>query len=42
MNLKTQLIGTNCLQFLPMYKLSQDHLEIFFGSIRAQGGYNNI
>lgn len=24
-----------------MYKLSQDHLEIFFGSIRAHGGYNN-
>jgi len=23
-----------------MYKLSQDHLEIFFGSNRAQGGYN--
>lgn len=41
LNLKTQLIDTNCLQFLPMYKLSQDHLEIFFGSIRAQGGYNN-
>lgn len=41
MNLKTQLINTNLLQFLPMYKFSQDHLEIFFGSIRAQGGYNN-
>jgi len=24
-----------------MYKLSQDHSEIFFGSIRSQGGYNN-
>lgn len=24
-----------------MYKLSKDHLEIFFGSVRSQGGYNN-
>lgn len=29
MNLKTQFIDTNLLQFLPMYKLSQDHLKIF-------------
>lgn len=27
--------------FLPTYKLSQDHLEIFFGAIRAQSGFNN-
>jgi len=24
-----------------MYKLSQDHLEMFFGSVTAQGCYNN-
>jgi len=24
-----------------MYKLSQDHLEMFFGIVKAQGGYNN-
>jgi len=24
-----------------MYKISQDHLELFFGSVRAMGGYNN-
>lgn len=35
------LIATNILQFLPLYKFSQDHLELFFGSIRSQGGYNN-
>lgn len=29
------------LKFLPVYKCSQDHLELFFGSVRAQGGYNN-
>jgi len=23
------------------YKLSQDHLETFFSSIRSRGGYNN-
>ena len=29
------------LKFLPMYKFSQDHLEIFFSFIRYQGGWNN-
>ncbi|CAG4936009.1 unnamed protein product [Colias eurytheme] len=27
--------------FLPLYKLSQDHIEIFFGAIRSMGGFNN-
>lgn len=27
--------------FIPAYKMSQDHLELFFGSIRSCGGYNN-
>jgi len=39
-NIKSQLIDTNCLKFIPMYKLSQDHLNIFFGSVKSQGGYN--
>lgn len=29
------------LQFLSTYKLSQDHLEIFFSAIRSRGGHNN-
>lgn len=35
------ILETQMLRFLPTYKLSQDHLEIFFGSIWAQGGFNN-
>lgn len=40
-NLKNSLIDTNKLKYLPFYKLSQDHLEIFYGCVRAQGGNNN-
>ena len=29
------------LKYLLTYKLSQDHLELFFGAIRAAGGFNN-
>lgn len=29
------------LIYLPLYKTSQDHLELFFSSIRAKGGWNN-
>ncbi|ELT87842.1 hypothetical protein CAPTEDRAFT_208146 [Capitella teleta] len=29
------------LKFVCTYKLSQDHLELFFGKIRRQFGYNN-
>lgn len=29
------------LAYLPMYKISQDHIELIFGCIRSQGGYNN-
>lgn len=29
------------LEFLLSYKLSQDHLEIFFSAIRSRGGFNN-
>lgn len=27
--------------FLMTYKLSQDHIETFFGAIRSRGGFNN-
>lgn len=36
-----KLIGNDILQFLPVYKCSQDHVELFFSSIRSHGGYNN-
>ncbi|CAB3236478.1 unnamed protein product [Arctia plantaginis] len=29
------------LKFVPLYKISQDHLELFFSAIRARGGFNN-
>lgn len=29
------------LKYLLTYKLSQDHLEIFFGAVRSKGGFNN-
>lgn len=29
------------LLFLPMYKCSQDHIELFFSSVRSRGGWNN-
>lgn len=29
------------LEFLPTYKLSQDHIELFFGNIRMSGWCNN-
>lgn len=27
--------------YTPVYRLSQNHLELFFGSVRAMGGHNN-
>lgn len=29
------------LLYIPVYKLSQDHLEVMFSSIRMQGGFND-
>jgi len=40
-NFKKKLIDSDALLFLPFYKLSQDHIELLFGSIRAHGGHNN-
>lgn len=37
----SKLIVTGVLEYFKVYKISQDHLKLFFGSIRAQGGYNN-
>ena len=34
-------ILNNKLTYFPMYKLSQDHVELFFGSIRTRLGCNN-
>ena len=36
-----RLILRGQLQYLLTYKLSQDHLELFFGAIRARNGCNN-
>lgn len=36
-----QLIEEEKIKFLSMYRLSQDHLELFFCNIRAHGGCNN-
>lgn len=37
-HLYSNLIATGKLNHLKMYKISQDHLEIFFGSVRSLGG----
>ena len=29
------------LKYILTYKMSQDHLELFFGAVRAAGGWNN-
>lgn len=36
-----EYVANGNLDFLSTYKLSQDHLEIFFSAIRAKGGFNN-
>lgn len=42
LNLYTTLIvEKQMLQYISTYRLSQDHLELFFGIIRKHGGYNN-
>lgn len=35
------LVQSKILIYLPFYKLSQDHLELFFCNIRCHGGSNN-
>lgn len=41
LKLYSRLIETNCLDYIAIYRMSQDHIELFFGSIRAKGGHNN-
>jgi len=41
LQLYSTLIECGHLEYLKMYKLSQDHLELFFGNIRSHGGHNN-
>lgn len=41
LQLYTLFVETDVLQHMKIYKFSQDHLELFFGSIRAHGGHNN-
>lgn len=38
---KTFVESSKLLNFVPVYKLNQDHLELFFGSIRSLGGHND-
>lgn len=40
-NLHSRLIKSGELDHIRMYKISQDHLELFFGTIRSLGGFNN-
>ena len=41
--LATELLtrDVNPFKYFLMYKLSQDHLELFFSKIRSKGGFNN-
>lgn len=39
--LYTSYVETGYLSYILAYKFSQDHLELFFGNIRSQGGFNN-
>ncbi len=39
---KDLMSGENpVLKYILTYKMSQDHLELFFGAVRASGGWNN-
>lgn len=41
LSLYESLIKPKKIDHIKMYKTSQDHLELFFGSVRALGGFNN-
>lgn len=38
---KKYVLNEKKLKYILSYKLSQDHLEMFFGVIRSKGGHNN-
>lgn len=40
-HLYRDVVETHYLSFLITYKVSQDHIELFFGNIRSHGGHNN-
>jgi len=40
-NFFDDVIKNGILDFFLSYKISQDHLEMFFSAIRAKGGFNN-
>lgn len=40
-SLYNELISKKLIGFILSYKMSQDHLELFFSSIRARGEFNN-
>lgn len=40
-DLYNDLLIAGEIQFLCTYKISQDHLEMFFGKMRSRGGYND-
>lgn len=40
-NLFSELVKTDVMKFFLTYKLSQDHLEMFFSAIRRRGGFSN-
>jgi len=35
------VVNSGQMEYLLTYKLSQDHLELLFGAVRASLGYNN-
>lgn len=38
---KFNCVDNDLLKYIPLYKVSQDHLELLFSNIRSHGGYNN-
>jgi len=40
-NIYKTFVDKSNISFISAYKMSQDHLELFFGSIRSCEGYNN-
>lgn len=36
-----EVVKKNGMSYLLSYKLSQDHLEVFFSALRSLGGFNN-
>lgn len=41
LHLYSSLIATKMLNHIKLYKISQDHLELFFGNVRSLRGFNN-